>query len=298
MKQIASTQSNPTCVLVQLTTALIKKAEEAVNGIIPKLGNQGSVADLSQCSPRASVQQLLHATRSLTANATAAGSAAGSDADVGLASSSSDDMDTAAADTDNQLASADGQQESQRVRVQPHRKRQRTDDLEGDDHATSARVRHPSRQQQPHASAQPNSHAAQRPAKPAVTEAAVQSNGTPVANQPTSISPFAADAPTSAAADGPSTAAPKAAPAVALPSSLPVPSSADSQQGDCLAADGSFVGRAAAAGLPPNILRQTRAALGLWEQLHETASTPSTVLPPINRHATRTVSVGTDNSAA
>lgn len=28
----------------------------------------------------------------------------------------------------------------------------------------------------------------------------------------------------------------------------------------------------------PSILRQTAAALGLWEQLHETASTPSTVL--------------------
>lgn len=76
--------------------------------------------------------------------------------------------------------------------------------------------------------------------------------------------------------------------------------SASSQQGDCIAPDGTFVGRAAAAGLPPNIMRQTKAALGLWEQLHETASTPSTVLAPVNRHgpAVRTVSVGTDNSAA
>ena len=76
--------------------------------------------------------------------------------------------------------------------------------------------------------------------------------------------------------------------------------SASSEQGDCMAPDGTFVGRAAAAGLPPNIMRQTKAALGLWEQLHETASTPSTVLAPVNRHgpAVRTVSVGTDNSAA
>ena len=28
------------------------------------------------------------------------------------------------------------------------------------------------------------------------------------------------------------------------------------------------------------ILRQTQMALGLWEQLHYTASTPSTVVPP------------------
>ena len=76
--------------------------------------------------------------------------------------------------------------------------------------------------------------------------------------------------------------------------------SASSLQGNCIAPDGTFVGRAAAAGLPPNIMRQTKAALGLWEQLHETASTPSTVLAPVNRHgpAVRTVSVGTDNSAA
>ena len=29
------------------------------------------------------------------------------------------------------------------------------------------------------------------------------------------------------------------------------------------------------------ILRQTQMALGLWEQLHYTASTPSTVVPPL-----------------
>lgn len=76
--------------MLQLTTALIRKAEEAVNGIIPKLGNQGSVADLSQCSPRASVQQLMHATRSLGAIPAVDGSAAGTDEedDVGIASSS------------------------------------------------------------------------------------------------------------------------------------------------------------------------------------------------------------------
>lgn len=49
--------------LVQLTTNLIKKAEEGVNGLIAKIG---APADLSQHSPHASVQQLLHATRSLT----------------------------------------------------------------------------------------------------------------------------------------------------------------------------------------------------------------------------------------
>lgn len=90
-------------------------------------------------------------------------------------------------------------------------------------------------------------------------------------------------------------------PPAAQAASVSVPAeSASSQQGDCIAPDGTFVGRAAAAGLPPNIMRQTRAALGLWEQLHETASTPSTVLAPVNRHgpAVRTVSVGTDNSAA
>lgn len=48
---------------VQLTTNLIKKAEEGVNGLMAKLG---APADLSQHSPHASVQQLLHATKSLT----------------------------------------------------------------------------------------------------------------------------------------------------------------------------------------------------------------------------------------
>ena len=48
---------------MQLTTNLIKKAEEGVNGLMAKLG---APADLSQHSPHASVQQLLHATKSLT----------------------------------------------------------------------------------------------------------------------------------------------------------------------------------------------------------------------------------------
>jgi len=47
---------------MQLTTNLIKKAEEGVNGLIAKLG---APTDISQHSPHASVQQLLHATKSL-----------------------------------------------------------------------------------------------------------------------------------------------------------------------------------------------------------------------------------------
>lgn len=57
----------PSCLtalsVMQLTTNLIKKAEEGVNGLMAKLG---APADLSQHSPHASVQQLLHATKSLT----------------------------------------------------------------------------------------------------------------------------------------------------------------------------------------------------------------------------------------
>lgn len=48
---------------MQLTTNLIKKAEEGVNGLMARLG---APADLSQHSPHASVQQLLHVTKSLT----------------------------------------------------------------------------------------------------------------------------------------------------------------------------------------------------------------------------------------
>ena len=50
----------------------------------------------------------------------------------------------------------------------------------------------------------------------------------------------------------------------------------------------------------PSIMRQTEAALGLWEQLHVTASTPSTVLPPqsVRARATGAISASTDQSAA
>ncbi len=51
----------------------------------------------------------------------------------------------------------------------------------------------------------------------------------------------------------------------------------------------------------PSILRQTEAALGLWTQLQETASTPSTVLAPQGpaRAPQRVAeSASTDQSAA
>lgn len=41
------------------------------------------------------------------------------------------------------------------------------------------------------------------------------------------------------------------------------------------------VGQGWFGGSSENILRQTKMALGLWEHLHETASTPSTVVPPL-----------------
>lgn len=58
-----------------------------------------------------------------------------------------------------------------------------------------------------------------------------------------------------------------------------------------------------AAEYAPSILRQTAAALGLWEQLHETASTPSTVLSSQTARlraaaARAAVSTSTDQSAA
>ena len=51
--------------------------------------------------------------------------------------------------------------------------------------------------------------------------------------------------------------------------------------------------------LPPSILCQTAAALGLWEQLHDTASTPSTVLAPgeVRRRARAANSLSTNQSA-
>ena len=49
----------------------------------------------------------------------------------------------------------------------------------------------------------------------------------------------------------------------------------------------------------PSIMRQTQAALGLWEQLHETASTPSTVLPRFPASVVHcTFSAATDQSEA
>ncbi|KAL0025330.1 hypothetical protein WJX79_007202 [Trebouxia sp. C0005] len=170
--------SQPFC-SVELTTNLITKAEQGVNGLIAKLG---APAVLSQHSPHASVQQLLHATKSL--GELNAGSALNSFHDGSVELATSSDEDDAAQPAANGLAgpAAPGVHDSTEAIPVSHRKRH----------------------------------------------------------------------------------------------------------------------RAAAAGLPPNIMRQTRAALGLWEQLHETASTPSTVLAPVNRHAmaARTVSVGTDNSAA
>jgi hypothetical protein len=56
-----------------------------------------------------------------------------------------------------------------------------------------------------------------------------------------------------------------------------------------------------AEGQAASIMRQTAVALGLWEQLHETASTPSTVLSPQSaRRLTQTpaASASTDLSAA
>ena len=55
---ISGLLAEPFACCLQLTTNLIKKAEEGVNGLIAKLG---APTDLSQHSPHASVQQLLHA---------------------------------------------------------------------------------------------------------------------------------------------------------------------------------------------------------------------------------------------
>ena len=63
---------------------------------------------------------------------------------------------------------------------------------------------------------------------------------------------------------------------------------------------GSQAGEGQPGEQPPSILRQTEAALGLWEQLHVTASTPSTVLPPQSARAgaAAAFSASTDQSAA
>ena len=184
------------------------------------------------------------------------------------------------------------------VRLTAHRKRHRAAEVTDDpDQATSVRVRHNDHQQAEAAVPEPPSA---RPTTTASTEAVQDQPGASASTDRQLVPPPAPrmSAPLAAAA------AAQCPPLHARPSLSQVTSanapaaSASSQQGDCIGPDGTFVGRAAAAGLPPNIMRQTRAALGLWEQLHETASTPSTVLAPVNRHAVRTVSVGTDNSAA
>ena len=237
---------------------------------------------------------------------------------------SSDEDDAAQPTADDSAApAAPGVHDSTEAKPVGHRKRHRSPEATDDpDQATSVRVRHGDH---PHAAA-PAAPQSSKAALATAAEAAPNQSeapaGTIVADDVSfaSASDRAADraAPT-VPAQAPalsvrtSNQAPRASNPAPRPINLaPRPSasqataanapaaSASSQQGDCIGPDGTFVGRAAAAGLPPNIMRQTRAALGLWEQLHETASTPSTVLAPVNRHAmaARTVSVGTDNSAA
>lgn len=308
--------SQPFC-SVELTTNLIKKAEQGVNSLIAKLG---APAVLSQHSPHASVQQLLHATRSL--GELNAGSALGSfhDGSVELATSSDEDDAAQPTADDSAAPAAPGVHDSTEAKAVGHRKRHRSPEATDDpDQATSVRVRHGDH---PHAAAPAAAQSSKAAlataaeAAPNLSEAAIQA---PAGTNPAdSVSVASAS---DRAADRAAPAAPAQAPVLSVRTSNPAPrpinlaprpsasqataanapaASASSQQGDCIGPDGTFVGRAAAAGLPPNIMRQTRAALGLWEQLHETASTPSTVLAPVNRHAmaARTVSVGTDNSAA
>lgn len=315
--------SQPFC-SVELTTNLIKKAEQGVNGLIAKLG---APAVLSQHSPHASVQQLLHATRSL--GELNAGSALGSfhDGSVELVTSSDEDDAAQPAADGSAAPAAPGVHNTTEVKPIGHRKRHRSPEATDDpDQATSVRVRHGDH---PHAAAPA---AAQSPKVASATAAEAAPNQSEAAIQaPAGTNPADGVSVASAsdrAADTAAPAAPAQAPMLSVRIHNPAPrasnpapkpinlaprpsatqataanapaASASSQQGDCIGPDGTFVGRAAAAGLPPNIMRQTRAALGLWEQLHETASTPSTVLAPVNRHAmaARTVSVGTDNSAA
>ncbi|KAL3161998.1 hypothetical protein ABBQ38_009073 [Trebouxia sp. C0009 RCD-2024] len=293
--------SQPFC-SVELTTNLIKKAEEGVNGLMAKLG---APADLSQHSPHASVQQLLHATKSLTE--LNAGSALGhlQDGSVELATSS--DEDDAANPPIDSLTAGNGDANSGAARPPTHRKRYRVDEPNDDpDQATSARVRH-SDHQHPVAFTAPASTPASDSSRPMSEAAAAAVIEKSQARPITHVVAHAAHrvAPTCAAGQVASNTSAQqgraSSSALRPPATGSGPTvSVSSQQGDCIGPDGTFVGRAAAAGLPPNIMQQTRAALGLWEQLHETASTPSTVLAPVNRHgpAIRTVSVGTDNSAA
>ena len=236
---------------------------------------------------------------------------------------SSDEDDAAQPTADDSAAPAAPGVHSTEAKPIGHRKRHRSPEATDDpDQATSVRVRHGDH---PHAAA-PAAPQSSKAALATAAEAAPNQSeapaGTIVADDVSVAS--ASDR----AADRAAPAVPAQAPALSVRTSNQAPrasnpaprpinlaprpsasqataanalaASASSQQGDCIGPDGTFVGRAAAAGLPPNIMRQTRAALGLWEQLHETASTPSTVLAPVNRHAmaARTVSVGTDNSAA
>lgn len=249
------------------------------------------------------------------------------DGSVELATSSDEDDAVQPAANGSAAPAAPGVQDSTEAKPVGHCKRHRSPEATDDpDQATSVRVRHGDHQ---HAAAQAAAQSSKAAlataaeAAPDQSEAAIQAPAGNNAADDVSVA-----AASDRAADRAAPAAPAQAPALFVRTNNPAPrasnpaprpinlaprpsasqataanapaASASSQQGDCIGPDGTFVGRAAAAGLPPNIMRQTRAALGLWEQLHETASTPSTVLAPVNRHAmaARTVSVGTDNSAA
>lgn len=229
------------------------------------------------------------------------------DGSVELATSSDED-DAANPPTDS-LTAGNADANSGAARPPTHRKRYRVDEPNDDpDQATSARVRHSDHQHPVASTAPASTPSAADSCKPMLEAGAAAVLGKPQAKPVTHVVAHAAHrvAPSSAAAgqfayntstqQGRATSSALRPPAIGSGPTV----SASSQQGDCIGPDGTFVGRAAAAGLPPNIMQQTRAALGLWEQLHETASTPSTVLAPVNRHgpAVRTVSVGTDNSAA
>ena len=243
-----------------------------------------------------------------------------------LATSSDEDDAAQPAADDSAAPAAPGVHDSTEAKPVGHRKRHRSPEATDDpDQATSVRVRHGDH---PHAAA-PAASQSSKAALATAAEAAPNQSEAPAGTI------VADDVSVASASDRAADRAAPAAPALSVRTSNPAPrasnpaprpinsaprasnpaprpsasqataanapaASASSQQGDCIGPDGTFVGRAAAAGLPPNIMRQTRAALGLWEQLHETASTPSTVLAPVNRHAmaARTVSVGTDNSAA
>ncbi|KAL0038339.1 hypothetical protein WJX77_002607 [Trebouxia sp. C0004] len=127
--------SQPFC-SVELTTNLIKKAEQGVNGLIAKLG---APALLSQHSPHASVQ-LLHATRSL--GELNAGSALGSFDDGSVELATSSDEDDAVQPTANGSAAPAAPRVQDNTDAKPvgHRKRHRSPEATDDpDQATSVR---------------------------------------------------------------------------------------------------------------------------------------------------------------